>query len=297
MEKSFLSFVSSYPSWQPNAQGMKFLTTLKTFRDQKLPAPICGYTYSPLRLWEPNPYSRQQSTTHSYFRRGAHPHLGSLWLIETHPNPHPYLLDWYYLSRPHQNPDDTFDGPTVAVDINDNEQSKDFHAASFCNEARRGGSSPNIFEDRSLSHLEASTSSPMEQSVLRHQESSSRIIPQTKNDWWARGGCPGGAFQEASFLEPPFFRPRAEKQPVSFLEPPEFLHHHSGGDFYSGQSENSIDEEQEQQLDWRNYYHNLSRTSYPGEFGDVGELKLHFDDIFGPSEPPLTSNPDHADFD
>ncbi|KAL8224946.1 hypothetical protein R6Q57_017503 [Mikania cordata] len=35
MEKSFLSFQSSYPSWEPSADGKQFLSTLKAFKEQK----------------------------------------------------------------------------------------------------------------------------------------------------------------------------------------------------------------------------------------------------------------------
>lgn len=107
MEKSFLSFVSSYPSWQPSAQGMQFLTTLKTFRNRKLQGTVSGYKHSSPWLLE-NPYLRQQNARHSnYFRREAsynnlRPgcHLGSQWLVQTDPRPHPYLLDWFYISGP-----------------------------------------------------------------------------------------------------------------------------------------------------------------------------------------------------
>lgn len=143
MEKSFLSFVSSYPSWQPTAQGMQFLTTLKTFRDRKLQGTVSGYKHSSPWLLE-NPYLRQQNARHSnYFRREAsynnlRPgcHLGSQWLVQTDPWPQPCLLDWFYISGPHQLPNHIMDVPTVAVDIN-REQSKDFWAPSFSNKANQ----------------------------------------------------------------------------------------------------------------------------------------------------------------
>lgn len=292
LEKSFLSFQTSYPSWQPDPRGMQFLTTLRTFRDQKLQAPVPGYACST---------PREQSTRNSYFRRtaahnnsGPANHSGSLWLIETDPKTHPYLLDWFYLSGPHQAPGNSTDVPAVTVVI-DNHQPKDFlMPPSFHNEVNQGEPWPNIFEfqNRSTSHLGASTSSAFfpEQSVLRHHDSSS-MMPPTRSHWWARGGPGGLDAQQTSFLEPPEFRRPRDVTQASFLEPPNF-HHQNANNHYETYSEKSVDEE-EQQLDWENY-HTLSRTTHSNEFAVSGEFKLHFDDIFQPSEPP-TMNTGHED--
>lgn len=273
MEKSFLSFQTSYPSWRPNAQGIQFLTTLRNFRDQKLRGLVSGHVYSPPRMWQRSPHLREQNTRNNPFGREASQnspvpgcHLGSLWLIETDPKAHPYLLDWFYVSGPHEMPDNNAsDVPPVALDI-DKEQNKE-------------DSWMPPLQNRSLSHLEASTSSPFfqEQSVLRHFDSSSTMPPTGKSQWWARGGPGSAEPQQASFLEPPEFSPHTDPPQTSFLEPPEYKHQNVV-DYYESHSERSIDEE-EQPFDWRNY-HNLSRTTYPDEFGGSGEFKLHFDDIF-----------------
>lgn len=307
MEKSFLSFQTSYPSWRPDTQGMQFLTTLRTFRDEKLRGPIPGHAYSPPRRWQQSPRFRDHGSRNSYFRRESpynSPapgcHLGSLWLIESDPKAHPYLLDWFYVSGARHVIGNTNDVPTLSLDI-DNEPSKDFWMPSLNNEANNGESWPDFFDNRSKSHLEASTSSPVfleEHSVLRHHDSST-ILPSARSHWWDRGGPSNTEPQEASFLEPPEFRHYGGPQQDSFLEPPEFRHrggpqqasfleppdfNHHNADYYGSHSERSIDE-QEQPLDWGNY-HKLSSTTDPDEFGvSGGEFKLHFDDVYRPSEP------------
>jgi len=272
---------------------MQFLKTLRTFRDQKLRGAVSAFAYSP---------PREQSIRNSYFRRtaahnnsGPGHHSGSLWLIETDPKTHPYLLDWFYVSGPHQAPADSTDGPAVTVDIDD-EQPKDFWMPpSFHNEVKLGEPWPNIFEfeNRSSSHLGASTSSAFfpEQSVLRDHDPSRMMPTTTRSHWWARGGPGGSDAQQASFLEPPEFRRPREVTQASFLEPPDF-NYRNASTYHDSHSERSVDEE-ERQLDWGNY-HKSSRSTYSNEFAVSGEFKLHFDDIFQPSEPP-TSNRGHED--
>ncbi|XP_021770199.1 autophagy-related protein 9-like [Chenopodium quinoa] len=316
MEKSFLSFQTSYPYWQSDAQGMHFLTTLRAFRNEKLRRPNPGYGHSPPRRWQQSPSLIDHNSRNSHFRRESpynSPapgyHLGSLWLIETDPKTHPYLLDWFYVSGA-RHVIGTNDVPSVSMDI-DNEQSKEIWKPSLNIEASHGESWPNFFENRSKSHLEASTSSPVfleDQSVLRHHDSSN-MLPSARSHWWDRGGPSSAEPQQASFLEPPefqhhggpeqgsfleppLFRYNGGPQQASFLEPPEF-NRHNGSDYYGSHSERSVDEH-DQPLDWGNY-HQLSRTTDPVEFGTSGgDFKLHFDDVYKPSEPP-TINIDSRD--
>ncbi|XP_074316670.1 autophagy-related protein 9 [Silene latifolia] len=221
MEKSFLSFQSNYPSWQPNDKGMQFLTILRTFRDQKV------RTNSPPRTWQQSPLLRERNGRNSYLRREEPApgyHLGSLWLIETEPKSHPYLIDWFYSSGPHQTPENVIDCPTVTVDI-DNEGSKEIWNRPFSNQVGPTEDWADSFGNRSISQLGASTSSQYfrEESVLRDNNSST-VIPPTRSHWWARGGPGGGVHQEASFIEPPEFRHFAGAQQASFLKASEFKH-------------------------------------------------------------------------
>ncbi|KAL2934745.1 Autophagy-related protein 9 [Bienertia sinuspersici] len=291
------SFQTSYPSWQPDDQGMQFLTTLRTFRDEKLRGRNPGYMYS-LPRWQQSPSFRDQNnfrreSPYNSPRSGCH--LGSLWLIENDPKTHPYLLDWFYLSGARRVLGNATDVPTLSLDI-DNKQSNDYWMPSLNDEAVHGDSWPNFFDNRAGSHLEASTSSPVfleEQSVLRHNDSRT-MLPSSRSHWWARGGSSSvnAEPQQGSFLEPPEFRHYGWPEQASFLEPPEF-NHHNANEYYESHSEKSIDE-QEQQLGWGNY-HKLSSMTYPNDLGTSGgEFKLHFDDIFKPPEP-LTLNLDPRD--
>ncbi|KAL2922256.1 Autophagy-related protein 9 [Bienertia sinuspersici] len=293
------SFQTSYPSWQPDDQGMQFLTTLRTFRDEKLRGRNPGYTYSPPRRWQQNPSFRDQNSNlrrespYNSPRSGCH--LGSLWLIENYPKTHPYLLDWFYLSGSRRVLGNTTDAPTLPLDI-DNKQSNDYWMPSLNDEAVHGDSWPNFFDNRAGSHLEASTSSPVfleEPSVLRHNDLRT-VLPSSRSHWWARGGSSSANAepQQGSFLEPPEFRHHGEPQQASFFEPPEF-NHHNANEYYESHSERSVDE-QEQQLDWGNYKRSSSMT-FPNDLGaSSGEFKLHFDDIFKPPEP-LNLNLDPRD--
>ncbi|KAJ8438132.1 hypothetical protein Cgig2_033011 [Carnegiea gigantea] len=288
MEKSFLRhdflrsfFVSSYPSSQPSAQGMQFLTTLKTFRDRKLQGTLRQQNAG-------NSYYFRREPSDNNLRPGCH--LGSQWLVQTDPRPHPYLLHWFYVSGPHQLPNHIMDVPTVAADIN-HEQSKDFWGPSFSNKANQHRERwCNIFEDRTHSHLEASKPSPSEQSILQHHESGTMVAP-TERHWWAsEGPCNGG--QQASFLEPPDFGHHTGPNQASFLESSEF-HHYIGSNLHDSHSETSVDKQE-------NEFHRSTATTCLKQLTQVNLVMLKnliftFDDIFRPSEP-LTSNPDHADF-
>ena len=84
------SFKSSYPSWEPNAQGKQFLVKVGTFREQKLQRPGIRHTYNhyhpPLFRGSPlRPYNLDQR------------------------NHYPYLLDWYYTSRARHSANNTED--------------------------------------------------------------------------------------------------------------------------------------------------------------------------------------------
>jgi autophagy-related protein 9 len=118
------------------------------------------------------------------------------------------------------------------------------------------------FEDRTQSHLGASTSTPFFQdSVLRHHDSSNLANP-TRSHWWARSG------------------PHSAQPQTSFLEPPDF-NRQTSNDYDDNLSERSSNE---QRLDWRDDK-KLSRTTYMDDL-EAGEFNLHFDDIY--SRPPET---------
>ncbi|EOX94481.1 Autophagy 9 [Theobroma cacao] len=272
MEKSFLSFQSCYPSWEPDAQGKQFLSNIRTFREQKLQGQGARHAYSPGRLWRGSPM-RTYGDRNGLLSREMQQNipatgynLGSLWLIDADQKNHPYLLDWYYTSRPHHVTSyrrDTAMRPFEPTE----RQHGDFWVPSNMthNEARDEEYWPHHYDDRTRSHLEASTSPHFfHDSVLQHHDTND-LAHHTRSHWWARSGS-HGAQPQASFLEPPDFN------------------HYSTDRHYDNFSERSV-EEQEQFLDWRDS-RRLSRTTYQDDLEAGGDVNLHFDDIY--SRPPET---------
>ncbi|CAN0886209.1 Autophagy-related protein 9 [Linum grandiflorum] len=271
MEKSMLSFKSSYPSWEPNAQGKQFLVNLRNFREQKLQGPGIRHNMyhhqhqmlrgSPLSLRSGTPY-----TTPGF-------QFDSLWLIDVdQKNHHPYLLDWYYTSRPR---DDTRrEEHNVQLEVNVH-QTEDFwnpsnlaHGdARYDDDDYWGGQRLN--EDRPDSHMQASTSAPFfRESVIRHQDSTHVDVHPSGSHWWSRSNLQGP-------------QPQA-----SFLEPPDFNRYTPAGNYSEENiSERSLEEEEQKHyLDRRNS-RSLSRTAYMYDDDDTegggGNLSLHFDDVYG----------------
>ncbi|KAM5563518.1 autophagy-related protein 9 [Rosa sericea] len=295
MEKSFLSFQSSYPSWDPNAQGHQFLLNLRTFREQKLQGQETGHAYSPQRMSPGSPSLRTFGGMNYLSRERLHHNprtgyqLGSLWLIDADQKNHPYLLDWYYTSAPHHTTSykrDILEEPFEGAE----QQSVDWMPPNFTdNGARFEDLWDHHYEDRSRSYLGASTSAPLPRdNVLQHHDTGNPAH-QTRSHWWARTG-PHGTQPQSSFLDPP---------QSSFLEPPNFMHRPSDN-YYENFSDRSLEEqdeeqeqeqnerqdaeqdvEQEQHLDWRRNYHNLSRTTYMDDLDlEAGKFNLHFDDVY-----------------
>ncbi|KAJ6736226.1 APG9 AUTOPHAGY 9 [Salix viminalis] len=309
MEKSFLSFQTSYPSWEPNTQGKQFLLNLRTFRDQKLQGQGGRHTYSSPRMWRGSPSFRGPGDRNIPFSRempfntpGLQ--LGSLWLLDIDQRNHPYLLDWYYTSR--SSTSNTGDATAVPFEAAEQQHSRDYWTPSNLeqNEARydeefRGHS----YQHRSESHLGASTSAPFfQESLLQHHDSSNLAHP-TRSHWWARSG-PFDAQPQASFLEPPDFRQASFLEPPdfrqpSFLEPPDFNRYdnlseksHASENHYDNLSEKSL-EDHEQHLDWRST-NRLSRTTYLDDDIEAGRtVSLLFDDIYSrpPDTPPAFREP------
>ncbi|KAI7980155.1 Autophagy-related protein 9 [Camellia lanceoleosa] len=268
------SFQSSYPTWEPNAEGKQFLSTLKKFRDQMLHGQGTRPAYAPPRM-------QQQWTTswrglgdrNSFLSRempqnipGTGYQLVSPWMIDADQKNYPYILDWYYTSRPHHATDNSRDVDRGPFEVAE-EGSKDFWTPPHLprNEATYEENWSNLFEDRSQSHLEASTSASLfRESVLHHHDhESSTTAHPTKSHWWARSR-PHGLDPQTSFLEPPNFNQNAPNN------------------YHDNFSDRSLEEE-EQQFDWKSF-HRLSR-SYVVDNLEGGEFNLPFDDIYNSRRP------------
>lgn len=275
MEKSFLSFQSTYPSWEPNAEGKRFLLNLRTFREQNLHGQVTQPVYSPPRMWRGSPNLRGHGDRISMFSRDIAPqygpgtgyHLGSLWLIDEDQKNHPYLLDWYYTSRPHHPTTHTTDIPEELTEATE-QQFGDYTIPSNLtrNDVRYKDYWEEPYDHRLRPSLGASTSTPyFRESILQNQEFGNLAHPPAEGShWWARSGSKD-AQPQASFLEPPDFNRQAPDN------------------YYDNFSDRGS-EEQEQHLDWRNSS-KLSHTIYMDDL-DTGDLNLHFDDIY--SKPPET---------
>ncbi|CAA2967870.1 autophagy-related protein 9-like isoform X2 [Olea europaea var. sylvestris] len=276
MEKSFLSFQITYPSWEPGAQGKQFIASLRTFRDQKLQGQemIVGHFTPGLQQLSNQNFRGLGDRNNSFLwetpftNRGTFDQFGSMWLIDGEQKNFPYIIDWFYTSQNHERADNLRNVPSRR----DEENSKDFLVPPHFmrnetqNEERYLDNWERSVEDRMKSELEASTSAPLfRESVLQHHDSHNVGDP-TRSHWWARTSPQDAGLQ------------------TSFLEPPNFFHDASR-DYYDHFSEGGVEEEPEQLLDWRNS-RRLSRTFYMDNL-EAGEFNLAFDDIYRrPSESP-----------
>uniref|UniRef100_A0A7N0UVZ1 Autophagy-related protein 9 n=1 Tax=Kalanchoe fedtschenkoi TaxID=63787 RepID=A0A7N0UVZ1_KALFE len=290
MEKSFLSFQLSYPSWEPNPPGKQFLSTLRLFKEQKVRHYGSRNPYSPFAMWRGgNMMLRGQGNRGSFFSRDTtlnSPGFGYDWGGLCHP----YILDWYYTSvHGHHVTGTAREMPDVSIHI---DAPDDVWMSTGLADQRpeRGAFWGHQFEDRLQSRMGASTST----SFLRKSENR-LTCRDTRSQWWARINPNHQKEQpQASFLEPPEYPAPARTHghpQASFLEPPEFNTRCNSSSYLDNSSEKSL-EEPEQYLDWRNARHHLARTAFMDDIGEEGGI--HFDDVY--SNPPFpTMNPDSND--
>lgn len=269
MEKSFLSFQSSYPSWEPSADGKQFLSTLKTFKEQKLQEQGIRPGYmSTTRMQQWPPTLRGQGDPNSYFSRDTIPNisrsayqLDCMWLIDPIHKNHPYILDWYHTSGHNHHttiPPQEIESGQVDIEgvwdpppvLGQGRVPYDENWGSF-------------FDGRAGSNMEPSTSAPLLRgSVLQHHDSGS-VGQAGRSQWWTRGGVGSrgvGPGPQTSFLEPPNFN------------------RDDYNDFHDNISDRSFGENDEQ-FDWRGE-NRLSRTFYMDDIEEGGKFDLPFDDIY-----------------
>lgn len=240
--------------------------------------------YSPPRMWRGSPNLRGHGDRFSFsidmpqYTPATGYHLGSLWLIDADQKNHPYLLDWYYTSRPHNltNYSREIDEPIEATErqfgefwipsnlTQNNARYEDFVEQQAPNNTRHRDYLVQQSDFRSRSNLGASTSAPFFRESDTENLELGNLAHPTRSHWWARTG-PQGVQPQASFLEPPDFN-RCDSD-----------------NYHDNYSDRSA-EDQYQHLDWRNS-HKLSRTTCMDDL-DTGGLSLHFDDIY--SRPPET---------
>ncbi|KAF9618257.1 hypothetical protein IFM89_000892 [Coptis chinensis] len=264
MEKSFLSFQGIYPTWEPDAQGKDFLSNLRNFREQKLQLRTTQTHLHPLtRQFAPN-FRDQGYIARDVFYDNTSTapitgyQMGSMWLIDPDQKNYPYLLDWYYTSRPSP----SVNTSPVEVSTSPDEVTINIGDLWINNPTQREERFEENWgfptEERLQSHFGASSSTPnFRESMIRHHNPGDPGHP-TESHWWVRGG-PDTAVPQASFLEPPTYgRP-------------------TDAAFYD--NSDRISEEHEQCLDWRNS-HILSKTFYINDSEADGDFNLPFNDIY-----------------
>ncbi|CAH1447296.1 unnamed protein product [Lactuca virosa] len=274
MEKSFLSFQSSYPSWEPSADGKQFLSTLKTFKEQKFqeqgirPGGYMGPDH--MQQWAP----RGQGDPNSYFSRDTRSpnisrsayQLDCMWLIDPVHKNHPYILDWYHTSSAHHH---HHHHTTIGQqDMESGQVDVEESLANVWDPPDLGRDRVpydenwgSFFDDRAGSNMDTSTSAPLLRgSVLQHHDSGS-IGQAGRSQWWARGDGPRGVGPQTSFIEPPNFT------------------RDDYNDYNDNISERSFEEHDHQQFDWRGENRLLSRTFYMDDI-EGGNFDLPFDDIY-----------------
>ncbi|KAG9153990.1 hypothetical protein Leryth_000500 [Lithospermum erythrorhizon] len=209
MEKSFLSFQSSYQSWEPNAQGKQFLATLEAFGEQKLQ----GQFAEP-----PNLHPKMQRWGQDSRGLGARRPLagrrmpsnniitgcesGPLGIINGDLNHYPYIIDWFYTSQANHCPRD--DPPRFSDSGKDHPDHRWIPSHVPEDEEMDGDNWGCPFEEPNKGHPEASTSVPLfEESLLQHHDSSN-AVNSTRSHWWARNQT-RHTDPMTSFLEPPGF--------------------------------------------------------------------------------------------
>uniref|UniRef100_A0A1J3KAR0 Autophagy-related protein 9 n=1 Tax=Noccaea caerulescens TaxID=107243 RepID=A0A1J3KAR0_NOCCA len=285
MEKSFLSFQSSYPSWESDSLGKQFLSNLRTFRDQKLRELNTRHSCSsPSRAWRETPILRgghidNNSTSTALYRdlsrnplaRGSH--TDSMFLIDSDQRNHPYLLDWYYTSQPHNRTTDHHSVERENEIVTANQNAVDCWPPNL---GIRGDD------------MEASTSGQFfRESILRqHQPEGEGNYGNHhpldgRSQWWGRGDPSHTGVSHPVTTD-------------SFIEPPDFINHYTTRNLldstWGRRSIGEEGEEEEGKLDWEeNARRKLSRTTFMDDDDDIeAGIDLHFDDVYS-SRPQETS--------
>ncbi|XP_062205111.1 autophagy-related protein 9-like [Phragmites australis] len=224
MEKSLLSFQSTYTSWEPNPEGKQFLCNLQRFKEKQ----IRKNTFQAMEDSQLGSSTRGQSGNlfHRLLPRDIHPGDGiicnfiPLGPLDADQRSYPYILDWYYTCHPHSGRDANSSPhlgeaspepgediwPPLSKPLTEIEEEQIWDS--------------NLYE-RARSHLEASTSSAFFQRATSQRQV--REQNSTSHHWWAQATARPN-HPQGSFIEPP---------PHSFIEPPDMGNHHTAGQYSS----------------------------------------------------------------
>ncbi|KAI4340189.1 hypothetical protein MLD38_025052 [Melastoma candidum] len=274
MEKSFLSFQSSYPSWEPDSNGKQFMSNLRTFTDQMLRKyEMRRCTDSTNRIVHGIRHIGEHVDQNSVgFRESPFPrhvpgtwhNLSLLWTMDQERWNDRYILDWYYIHQREgtsatRAPVDVESGllPSLEPQLGDYGRPPSlFGIAEERNDDKN-------WEDPQRSQLGASSSAPLfRESVFRHHETESTWMrSNTKSHWWARSAPRGDNTQSQA----------------SFREPPDFAYQPWNHNYRDDNSERSTEEDQV--LDWR-INRQPDQTTHMYGLDEAGDVSLHFDNVY-----------------
>ncbi|KAG8074258.1 hypothetical protein GUJ93_ZPchr0006g41404 [Zizania palustris] len=276
MEKSFLSFQSVYPSWEPNAEGKQFVTNLQKFKEKQIRQQALAQ-YQAMEASGFVASTRGQTQRDDIFpqllRSDIHNraeiispavyNLGPLGLLETDQRSHPYILDWYYMCHPPHL--DRTEAPHLDEVFPAGENTGPPARETSEVEESGGWAWDSGLYERVQSPMGASTSSN-----LFHHASVKALDTEGNVHWWAKAP----ATQFTGTLD-------------SFIEPPRYGNHYVVGTHSSQHtddlSDGSVEElgrsySRSSRRSWRNPP-GLSETRYMDD-SDIEEgLTLHFADL------------------
>jgi len=288
MEKSFLSFQSVYPSWEPNADGKQFLSNLQKFKEKQIrqqalaqyQAMEASGFVAGTRGQRDDTFQQLNSDIHGHAETTLPPvyNLSPLGLLDTDQRTHPYILDWYYVCHPpHQ---DRAEAPQFEQAFPETGVITSPPARETSEIEEVGDWDYELYE-RVQSHLGASTSSALFRNTpVKHHGTEDK----TNSNWWAHAPAyPSGP--QGSFIEPPEFGNRYMTDPHSS--------NHSG-DTSEGSMEDLEQSNRRSSSVWRSPQA-LSKTRYMDD-SDIEEgLSLHFADVHQKDEDDRHLVMDHQD--
>ncbi|KAF8682057.1 hypothetical protein HU200_045517 [Digitaria exilis] len=218
MEKSLLSFQSTYTSWQPKTDGKQFLCNLQRFKEKQ----VRKYTFQAMEDSQLRSSSRAQSGGNIFHRllsRDVFPGNGTIYnfspagLLDADQRAYPYILDWYYMchsehlgrdvdSSTHRDEpwEDIWPPLTLSKPLTEIEEEEIWDSKLY---------------ERARSHLEASTSSAFFQRATFKRQG--REQNSTSCPWWGQASGRRTDPRD-SYVGPPH---------DSFIEPPDFADHYT----------------------------------------------------------------------
>ncbi|XP_042403381.1 autophagy-related protein 9-like isoform X1 [Zingiber officinale] len=274
-EKSFLSFQSTYPYWEPDTYGQQFLFNLHKFRERQTHISY-PYTIQDSSSYHPwnfrSRWNDKHEQTYRFFSREEHHNLDYFSVTNPNRRTRPYILDWYYttfLLDPARNSTDFY--PSTSEVIAEPSEPMWSPLNKQLSEIEESTAWQSQFSDRVYSHLEASTSRPL----FKEQDLHHPVVEHHNiGHWWNRPGSQLSVPQ-ASFMEPPTFG----EQHLNF--------HHDDASERSEEQQGESEVAANNEWETPNY---MFRTRYIDDSDNDDAFNLHFTDDKGKRHIRQTTN-------